>query len=173
MAGEERKRRKTHLDQHIRDANGEYHYVGEWYAVQGGRRALAPFVLWCILTAAAVLAAGCVDFFGMRNTAYVILPYLLSMCVLFALFWNGVKLVSGGGRLKAFTWDKVQSSIAQICAVFAVFALLTAALGGLYLALHRTEPAGAGIAFIALLIAASVFALMARRAYLQQVWEKE
>lgn len=173
MAREHREKHKAHLDAHIRDANGEYHYVGEWFAVDGGRRALLPFTIRCALTAAAVIAAGCVDFPGMRNTAYVILPYLLSVCALFALLWNAVRLVSGGGRLKAYVWDKVQGSFLQICVLLAITAGLTIALGAAYLLTHRTELPGTAAAFFALMGAAIVCALMTRKAYSRQVWEKE
>ena len=173
MAREHREKHKAHLDAHIRDANGDYHYIGVWYAVQGGKMALAPFSVWAVLAAAAVIAAGCVNFPGMRNTAYVILPYLLLVCVLFALCWNSVKLVSGGGRLKEFVWDKVHGSIAQICAILAILSGLTAVLAGLFLARSGSGSIGTAAAFIALLIAAGVFALLARRAFLQQVWDKE
>ena len=172
MAREHREKHKAYLDAHIRDANGEYHYVGDWYAVQGGPRALIPFAVWSAMTTAAVIAAGCVDFPGMRNTAYVILPYLLCVCALFALLWNGVRLVSGGGRLKAFVRDKVKDSFRQICVLLALAAGLTAVLGAVYLLTHGAEHIGASAAFFALLAAAAVSAMMARRAYLRQIWEK-
>ena len=78
MAEQHRRRHKAHLDQHIKDANGEYHYIGEWYAVSGGWRALVPFCIWAVIAAAAVIDAGCVPFDGLKNTWYVIIPYALA-----------------------------------------------------------------------------------------------
>ena len=170
MAEQHRRRHKAHLDQHIKDANGEYHYVGDWYAVSGGWRTLLPFSVWSLLAAGAVIGAGCAQFQGLRNTWYVILPYLLTIVLVFSLLWNGGRLVSGAGRLKAFDWEKVRERIAPLAGGLAVFAVLTGVTGGIYL--MRNESAHY-IAFYALLALAAVSAYCAGRAFKAQVWEKE
>ena len=172
MAERDRKRRRAHLDQHIRDANGEYHYVGDWYVLQGGQRALAPFALWTLLAAAGVIAAGCVNFPGMMNTWYVILPYVLSAGLVFALLWQGGKLLSGRGRLKAYDYEGVQEKLSPIAGGLIFAAALTGLLGGVYLLRHGADDALGCIAFYASLAVAALGARMAGKAWKQQVWEK-
>ena len=41
MAEQHRRRHKAHLDEHIQDANGEYHYIGAWYAGRHGEAGVA------------------------------------------------------------------------------------------------------------------------------------
>ena len=170
MAEQHRRRHKAHLDQHIKDANGEYHYIGEWYAVSGGWRALVPFCVWAVIAAAAVIDAGCVRFAGLRNTWYVILPYILTVSMVFALLLSGYRLVSGGGRLKALDWEKAQNRIAPITGFLIAFALLTGVLGLVFQLKQGSEHY---IAFFALVVLAALSAFFAGRAFRKQAWEKE
>ncbi len=170
MSAEDRRRHKAHLDQHIKDAQGEYHYVGDWYAVSGGWRALLPFTVWSLMATGAVIAAGCVDFPGLRNTWYVILPYLAVICALFAFWWNAGRLLFSAGRVKTFAWEKSGFQIAPLSVTVIVFLALLAVTAGIYLARHGAAHA---VAFYALLALAAVSAFFARRAFLAQKWEKE
>ena len=170
MAQEHRRRHKAHLDQHIRDAQGEYHYVGDWYVVSGGWRALLPFTVWSVMAAGAVIAAGCVDFPGLRNTWYVILPYLAVICALFAFWWNAGRILFGGGRLKTFVWEKSGNQIAPLAIVVIVFLILLGITSGIYLIHHESAHV---IAFYALLALAGVSAFFSLRSFKAQVWERE
>ena len=169
MAEQHRRRHKAHLDQHIKDANGEYHYIGEWYAVAGGWRALVPFCIWAVIAAAAVIDAGCVPFDGLKNTWYVIIPYILTVSMVFALGLSGYRLVSRGGRLKTFEWEKVSERIVPITGFLVFFDLLTGALGLVFLLKRGSEHY---IAFFALVVLAALSAFFAGRAFRKQVWEK-
>ena len=169
MSAEDRRRHKAHLDQHIRDAQGEYHYVGDWYAVSGGWRALLPFAVWSVLTTGAVIAAGCVDFPGLRNTWYVILPYLAAICALFAFWWNAGRILSGGGRLKTFAWEKSKDLIAPLAGLMIGFLALLCVTSGIYLIRHESTHA---VAFYALLLLGVVSAVFSLRSFKAQEWEK-
>ena len=169
MAERHRRRHKAHLDQHIKDANGDYHYIGEWYIVSGGWRALIPFCIWAVIAAAAVIKAGCVHFMGLRNTWYVILPYALTVSMVFLLLLNGYRLVSGGGRLKTFDWEKISERIVPITEFLIAFDLVTCVLGLVFLLKNGSEHY---IAFFALLVLAALSAYFAGRAFRKQVWEK-
>ena len=167
MSAEDRRRHKAHLDQHIRDAQGEYHYVGDWYAVSGGWRALLPFTVWSVMAAGAVIGAGCVPFDGLKNTWYVILPYALTISMVFLLGFNGVRLVSDGGRLKAFLWEKVRERIVPIAGFLIFFDLLTGVTGLVFLLRRGSEQY---IAFYALLVLAALSAFFALRAFRKKSW---
>ena len=173
MAQEHRRRHKAHLDQHIKDANGEYHYVGDWYKLQGGGKALMPFLIWSVVSAAFLIAAGCLPFPGMLNTWYVIIPYLGTVSVFFALFWQGRKLAFSGGRVKTFAWENVKDNIFPITRALAVFNVLTGVLGGVYLLISKTAFSGVCLWFFLLLLLAAISAWIAGNAFKKQVWEIE
>lgn len=172
MSQEHRRRHKAHLDQHVRDANGEYHYIGDWYAVAGGGKALLPFVILSLLSAAYLVAAGCLQFPGMMDTWYVILPYLGSVCLLFALFWQGGRLVLSRGRVKTFAWEKVKDNIHPITRALAIFELLTGMLGGVFLMKTKTPFTGVCAVYFLLLLLSAVSAYLAGNAFRKQKWEK-
>ena len=62
-----KQRHKAYLDQHVKDDNGEYRYVGEWYRLQGGSTRLYPFLGLVLLTGAAVVASGCITAAGLKR----------------------------------------------------------------------------------------------------------
>ena len=171
MSREQRQRHKAHLDQHIRDAGGEYHYIGDWYALQGGGKALIPFGVWSVLTAGYLIAVGCLRFPGLMNTWYVILPYLGTVCLLFALFWQGGKLLFSRGRVKAFVWENVKDNILPITRALAAFAVGTALLGGLYLLKQGLTVSAGDLAYFFLLLLTADAAWMAGSAFRKQKWE--
>ena len=173
MAAEHRRRHKAHLDQHVKDVSGEYHYVGDWYVLSGGKTALAPFALWCALTSVLVVSAGCVDFPGLRNTWYVILPYVFTVGMLVGLGFQAVRLISGGGRLKTFDWERTKDKVVPFAGALLLFAALTAALGGVYLALSRAQMRAADAIFFVPLVLSGVCACMAIRAFRAQAWQLE
>ena len=173
MAAEHRARHKAHLDQHIKDVDGGYHYVGDWYTLSGGRKALVPLGVWFVLAAALVIAAGCGSFRGLKNTWYVIVPYVFTVGMLFGLGLQASRLVLSGGRLKTFDWDRTKDKVVPFAGALIVFAVLTAALGGVFLALTG-ERTGAGDAlFFAPILLAAVCGRMVISAFRAQKWTRE
>jgi hypothetical protein len=173
MSGEHRARHKAHLDQHVKDVGGDYHYVGDWYVLSGGRRKLLAFALWCVLAAVCVILSGCVNFPGLKNTWYVILPYLGTVSMLFGLALQAVRIVSGGGRLKTFDFDRTHEKVVPFAGALVIFAVLTAALGGVYLLLGDVKARAVDALFFAPLMFAAVFSRMAISAFRSQEWRRE
>lgn len=173
MASEHRKRHKAHLDQHVRDVGGSYHYVGDWYVLSGGKARLRALLLWYALTAVLVIAAGCVDFPGLRNTWYVILPYVCTVSMLFGLGLQTVRLARSGGRLKTFDWDRTKDKVVPFAGALAVFALLTAALGGVHLVLSGVRARGVDALFFAPMLLSAACSRMAISAFRAQEWTRK
>ena len=171
MAAEHRRRHKTHLDQHVKDVSGDYHYIGDWYVLSGGKRKLLPLQLWSLAMAACVIGAGCVRFAGMRNTWYVILPYLFSVGMLLGLALQLIRLMPG--RLKTFDWERTCDKVTPFAGACGLFALLAAVLGGVFLALHRDAGRMLDALFFAALLLAAVCSRMAISAYRCQEWKKQ
>ena len=170
MAQEHRARHKAHLDQHVKDVRGTYHYVGDWYVLQGGGKKLIPFALWCALTAALVIAAGCGSFRGLMNTWYVILPYVLTAAMLFGLGIQASRILFSGGRLKVFDWERTKDKVVPFAGALVIFAVLTAALGGVFLALSGEKPRASDALFFAPILLAAVSSRMAISAFRAQTW---
>ena len=110
-----KQRHKAYLDQHVKDENGGYRYVGEWYRLQGGQTRLYPFLGLVLLAGAAIVASGCITAAGLKNTWYVILPYIFEVSLHFAMAWQAVRLASGRGSLKAFVFEEVSPRVRPLC----------------------------------------------------------
>ena len=173
MAHEHRARHKAHLDKHVKDVGGTYHCVGVWYVLSGGRRALVPFALWVSLTAALVIAAGCGSFRGLMNTWYVILPYVGTVGMLLGLGLQAWRMVSGGGRLKSFDYERMQDRVVPFAGTLVLLAVLTAGLGGVFLALSGEKPQASDALFFAPILLSAAASRMAISAYRAQKWLHE
>ena len=173
MAAEHRKRHKAHLDQHVKDVGGEYHYIGDWYVLSGGKRRLIPLAVWSALTAACVIAAGCGSFPGLMNTWYVILSYVLTVSMLFGFLLQTGRLTLSGGRLKTFDWERTRDKVVPFAGALVIFAVLTAALGGVFLAFSGVRARAADALFFAPILFAAVCSRMAISAFRAQVWTRE
>lgn len=168
-----KQRHKAYLDQHVKDENGEYRYVGEWYRLQGGSPRLYPFLGLALLTGAAVIASGCITVAGLKNTWYVIIPYIIEVSLLFALAWQATRLAAGRGSLKAFVFEEVSPRVRPLCGGLILAQALSVLCSVLFLL--RQGPDGTGAACIAwflLKALAAAAAALARRLYGRLVWLK-
>ena len=169
-----RQRHKAYLDQHVKDVNGEYRYIGEWYSLRGGKTRLYPFLAAVFAACVFVFASGYITATGLKNTWYVIIPYIFEVSLLFALSWQAVRLASGRGRLKAFVFENVDPRIRPLCGGLALAALLSAVCSAIFLL--KMGPDGTAAACAAYFILKTLIAaaaLWARRAYAALVWAKQ
>lgn len=169
-----KQRHKAHLDQHVKDVNGEYQYIGDWYVLQGGKGRLYPFLAAVFAAGAFIIASGCITATGLKNTWYVIIPYIFEVSLLFALAWQAVRLACGQGRIKAFSFENTDPRIRPLCVGLALAALLSAVCSGIFLLKagpDGTMTACAGYFILKALIAAA--SLWAGRAYGVLEWVKQ
>ena len=131
---------------------------------------LVPFLFWCVLTTALVIAAGCGSFRGLMNTWYVILPYVGTVGMLLGLGLQAVRMTSGGGRLKTFDFTRVQERVVPFAGALVVFAVLTAGLGGVYLALSGEKAQLSDALFFAPMLLSAASSRMAISAFRAQKW---
>ena len=99
-----------------------------------------------------------------------IFAVLLALSMVFALGLSGYRLVSRGGRLKTFEWEKVSERIVPITGFLIAFDLLTGILGLVFLLKYGSEHY---IAFFALVVLAALSAYGALRSFRKQVWSRE
>ena len=169
-----KQRHKAYLDQHVKDENGGYRYVGEWYRLQGGQTRLYPFLGLVLLAGAAIVASGCITAAGLKNTWYVILPYIFEVSLLFAMAWQAVRLASGRGSLKAFVFEEVSPRVRPLCGGLILAEALSVLCSAVFLLTNG--PDGTLIdcaAWFLLKALAAAAALLARKRYAALTWVKE
>lgn len=109
-------------------------YTGEIFRIEGDHRGVRlRLALGLAALLAAVIASGCIDAAGTTNTFYVILPYIGEVSALFALCWNGVKIIFGADGVRKYVYDSVSRNIPGACRILTIFALFGLLASGIYL----------------------------------------
>ena len=115
----------TALNEYKRSADGDYVYTGGYYApvdaATYGKRCRV-FVLCGACVAALVVAQGLLTAGGMKNTFYVLLPFLGEVICLFLAVWNTVRLLYAGDRIKHYVYESVTKTIPGALLALSVFA---------------------------------------------------
>lgn len=169
-----RQRHKAFLDQHVKDAAGEYHYIGDWYCLRGGNAALLPFLAAVALAGAAIVACGCITATGLKNTWYVIFSYIFEISLLFALVWQAARLAGGRGRLKAFVFEDVSPRVRPLCMGLALAAALSMVCSTVFLCANGPDGSlTACVGFFLLQALTAAASWFARRSYGRLEWTKQ
>ena len=164
MAEEKKRRgRRAYLDDYKALANGQIVYTGKVYAYAGTRpRKKALAVLWlCAGPAlACVIACGLMPVSGLRNTVYVLLPWVLSFVGAASVIWALCRVTHHGEELK----EHIYQATVQALPVRTVFAAICAAVAALGQAVKLIldglgEASAADICFIPLMLLAANFVL--------------
>ena len=130
-------------------------------------------MLWSVAALAAVFAAGCLNFPGLKNTWYVTVPFTAAFGLSIALLWQSGKVFLSRGRLKTFDHEKIGNAVSPVAGGLLLAAVLTAALSAVYLLRSGADNAALCVWYFALLAVAAAAAWMAGRAYQHQAWEQE
>lgn len=170
--------KKDHLKDFIPDQNGGYVYQGERYRCDGGSATLAALRrrLWpaSILSAAALLAGGCIPAPGMGNCVYLLLPYAAEMGTVGSVIWALARLQAGEYPLRGYIYQATILALPGRCMAAAVAAAAGAAGELLYLMLHGSGGHPAAAALYLLLKAASAGAMLwLRRSAGTGAWRME
>lgn len=131
MAQEQKKRRgrRAYLDDYKALANGQIVYTGKMYAYAGGKpweKVLAVLWLWAGVALACVITCGLIPVSGMKNTAYVVLPWVLSFVGAASVIWALVRVTHHGEELKEHVYTAtvralpVRTVFTAVCAAVAV-----------------------------------------------------
>ncbi len=122
-----RKNRWEYLGDFKKNEEGKYEYQGSVYVFAGGdeERKSAYTFLWAlaVLTALFSILSGCISGAGITNTFYVIIPYLLEICALFALLWNHIKLLINRNEIKAYIYKSAHPKIPPSAMFTSFFAI--------------------------------------------------
>lgn len=158
--GAKRPRRHSYLNDFQPTASGEYIYTGalHGWAEPGPARRRALVLLWAeaVLPAALIVAAGCVDAPGMRNCAYMLLPYAAALVSQASVLWLMARLSAGGERLRDYVYQatvgrfRVRGGFALGCTA------LTLAGSGVFLLRRGAQGAAVGAVLFWLLLGLSL-----------------
>ena len=100
-------KRREHLQNFIQDANGEYHYAGDYFVLQGDRaRAMSTSLFFCVLTEILLIVAGLFPAGGVMDTWYVVLPYGIAVVLGGAIVYRTAQWTRGHGEITEFIYEK-------------------------------------------------------------------
>lgn len=163
------------LNDYKRSADGEYVYTGGYYApvdaaAYGGR--CRVFACFGVCAVALVAAQGLLTAGGMKNTFYVLLPFLGEVISVFLLVWNTVRLLYAGDRMKRYVYESVTKIIPNALLFLGVFAAAAFVGSVVFLALNGAgEGFAASVLQLALEVLASAAGFLLRRYFRRLKWK--
>lgn len=153
---EQKRRRRSYLEDFHETASGEYVYTGRIHPFEGtaSERVRALAALWgcTALSLAALVAGGCLPAAGMDGCPYVLLPYAAALLAEVSVVWLMGRLTAGGESLRDYVYKSTVGKARVRGTIAAAFCGLTLAGEGLYLALNGAGERRAGSAALCLLL---------------------
>lgn len=133
--------KKEYLNQYKKSAGGGYEFTGTYYVYAGEnfRAQLLRIAALAVAITVAVIGSGCLSAGGMRNSFYVILPFIAEVSALFALLWSSVKLFSKGERVKEYIYKVTYPRLPRICIALAVCAGVSLICSVIFIILNGAE----------------------------------
>ena len=133
--------KKEYLNQYQAREDGGYTFTGAYYCFHGGsfkKRFVLLSVLLCAI-GALIIASGCLNSAGMRNSFYVIIPYIGEVSAFFALVWNSVKLFTKGERVKEYIYKSAYPRIPRAALATAMLAGVSVLCSVIFIILNGPE----------------------------------
>ena len=167
-----KRERRSYLNEFQKDLNGEYQYRGAHYHYAGAleysklRRSLW---LRCGVSAALLIAAGCLPGATKGTAAYVTLPYMLALAVCGCLIWTLARWTRGGAALRAYVYEQTARRLPALALAAGILSALAAVGQGIAF-LMGSAANWANIAFFVCLAGVAAlllraFAVLRRTAY--------
>jgi len=156
----------------------DYVYKGAHYIFDGAeeerKKKFALLYVNLAALAAAVFGSGFITGGGMKNSYFVILPYILEACSLFASLWYSFKLLTKGSRVRDYVYLSTQPRIAGAIVVTAFFAAAGFICSLIYIILNGFEGGVAQcIVYLVLKAVSILLALLFRNQFLKLKWFEE
>lgn len=129
MADDKKKKkgRRSYLSDFTQDVSGTYIYGGDHYSYVGNDLGRRLVLLWlCLIGAAAVtVIGGCIPSDAMKNSFYVIIPYILEVAALGFCAWYLFRLSHEEKPLRAYVYTATVPRLPRL----SVFGMISAAAG--------------------------------------------
>ncbi len=169
--------KKHYLNDFKMQEDGRYAYEGNHYAFAGDeserKSAYAKIIILLCVLIASVFGAGFITGGGMKNSFYVILPYICEAAALFFTAWYIVKLVSKGDTIREYDYNKTVKRLPNslpIVAFFAATGLITSLIFSISTGFK--EAAAQSVIYIILKALDVFLALLLRNMFLKYEWIK-
>ena len=168
---------RAYLNDFQRIVSGEYVYIGATYTFvsdSGKSRKSVLRLLWafCGLAAASGVAQGFIPAGGMRNCAYVLIPFGLEIICAGCVIWALIQLSANKDPIREYVYVATVDVLPRRCILTAISAGLSCVGELIYALLHLGENT-AGTWFLALLMAvAAASSVMAFRVIRSTYWER-
>lgn len=162
-----RRGRRSYLNDFKSTVNGEYIYAGAHYVPVGGEPARKALLgkLWlaALPLAAGAVAGGCIRAPGAMDCFYVLGPYIAALISAVSLVWALCRMSAGGPRLREYVYQRSVEAIPSRAVITAVFAGLALAGEVLYVLLNGTEGMALGMVLFLLSMGAALAAALGLR----------
>lgn len=160
------RKRRAYLEYFHKNAAGEYVYSGGHYTFDGDdkQRKRAITVQWALLGIAAALTilGSFLPVPGLTNAWYVLIPYVLSVILVFMAMWSLGEITAGGEPLREYVYEKSvrclkrRLLIVSVCAglsflgecVYVLQGGVFTAAAGVFLGWEMVAAAAAAVSFV-------------------------
>ena len=150
--------RREYLNDYHKDSQGNYIYSGQVYRIKSdGKKIRFILLLLLLLSVFPVIAAGFTTAGGMKDTFYVIIPYILEISCAFGLSWNILRLIMSGDSIKEYILSSVSKFLPAFSYGLSIFAFISIVCIAVFFVIGDTE--GFSIFSIAL-IACKIVSLL-------------
>ena len=168
--------KKEYLNLYKESAGGGYEFTGTYYRFEGEHFQKRFVLLSAVLAAigALMVASGCLNAGGMRNSFYVIIPYIGEISACFALAWNAFKLLTKGERVKDYVYKTAYPRLPRIALAVAIFAGISFVCSLVFILLHGAEGGIVGcVLYLVLKVLIALAAILFRIFIKKTVYEAE
>ena len=168
--------KKEYLNLYKEKAGGGYEFTGTYYRFQGQSFQKRFFLLAAVLGAigALIVASGCLNAGGMRNSFYVIIPYIGEISACFALAWNAFKLLTKGERVKDYVYKTAYPRLPRIALAVAIFAGISFVCSLVFILLQGAEGGVLGcVLYLAFKLSIALTAILFRDLIIKTKYEAE
>ena len=181
MAEQEQKRKKhgraARAELYVPQAGGGYRYTGKYYDFPEGQRFTSKRLTQlrtglAALTLLLTLGSGLLNSPGMRNTFYVILPFMGSFICGIAMAWSAGRAMYHGVPLKEYVYEATIVRLRGLTLFQLFFAVLAAAGEIVFLILSEEKDLALSLLFAALQLLAGASSLTLKLIERQCRWEK-
>lgn len=118
--------KKHYLNDFEMQENGKYAYAGSSYAFAGTKeelkKAYVKLLVILVLLIASFIAAGFITGGGMKNSFYVILPYIGEAAALFFSAYYTVRLFLKGDTVREYVYNQTAKRMPNAFTIVAFFA---------------------------------------------------
>ena len=133
--------KKEYLNQYKESAGGGYEFTGAYYSFSSGEftKRVVLIILMLSLLGALIVASGCLNAGGMKNSFYVILPYIGEVSAFFALAWNCLRLLFAGQRVKEYIFKAAYPRLPRISVALSIIAAVSLICSVVFIILNGAE----------------------------------